>query len=179
MGNWWQGVVEDFSGLTSASEAVRVVVRLFVAAVLGGLLGLDRERVGKEAGLRTHMLVALGAALFVIVPHEAGFDEAGLSRVIQGLLAGLGFMGAGAILKLNEQERVKGLTTAATIWFAAALGVAAGLGRMLTAILGTILALLILSGLRYLEMQIRLTDRASPQDERNNGPARKRGTAKR
>jgi putative Mg2+ transporter-C (MgtC) family protein len=173
MGNWWQGVVEDFSGLASASEAVRVVVRLVVAAVLGGLLGLDRERVGKEAGLRTHMLVALGAALFVIVPREAGFDAEGLSRVIQGLLAGLGFMGAGAILKLNEQERVKGLTTAATIWFAAALGVAAGLGRMLTAVLGTILALLILSGLRLVEMQVRSTAAASPQDEHENSHARK------
>jgi len=154
-------------------------VRLIVAAVLGGLLGLDRERMGKEAGLRTHMLVALGAALFVIVPHEAGFDNEGLARVIQGLLAGLGFIGAGAILKLNEQERVKGLTTAATVWLAAALGVAAALGRMLTAILGTILALLILSGLRYVETQVSSTGEARTQDERDHGAARKRGTAKR
>ena len=179
MGSWWEGIAEDFSGLSSASEVVRVVVRLSIAAVLGGLLGIDRERLHKEAGLRTHMLVALGAALFVIVPRQAGFNDAGLSRVIQGLLAGLGFIGAGAILNLNEKERVKGLTTAATVWLAAAFGVAAGLGRMLTAILGTALALVILCGLRRVEARLNRTNEASPQDENHNGPARRQRAAKR
>ncbi|MBI1914377.1 MAG: MgtC/SapB family protein [Planctomycetes bacterium] len=179
MGNWWEGVAEDFSGLPAASEVVRVVVRLFVAAGLGGLLGIDRERLHKEAGLRTHMLVALGAALFVIVPRQAGFDDEGLSRIIQGLLAGLGFIGAGAILKLNEQERVKGLTTASTVWLAAAFGVAAGLGRMLTAMFGTALALLILCGLRRVEARMHKTGEAGPQDETHNGPTRRRRAAKR
>src|SRR5262249_49543280 len=178
MGNWWEGVVEDFSGLPSAAEAVRVVVRLVIAAALGGVLGIDRERLHKEAGLRTHMLVALGAALFVIVPRQAGIDAEGLSRVIQGLLAGMGFIGAGAILKLNDQERVKGLTTASTVWLAAAFGVAAGLGRMLTAVLGTVLAVLILCALRRVEAWIHPTDEASPQDKNNNAPTR-RPSAKR
>jgi len=179
MGNWWEGVAEDFSGLPAASEVIRVGVRLCVAVALGGLLGFDRERLHKEAGLRTHMLVALGSALFVIAPRQAGFDDAGLSRIIQGLLAGLGFIGAGAILKLNEQERVKGLTTAATVWLAAAFGVAAGLGRMLIAFAGTGLALVILCGLRRAEARMNKTDQASPQDETHNGPARRRRAAKR
>src|SRR5947207_7245209 len=165
MGNWWEGIAEDFSGLPTASEVMRVGVRLIVAVVLGGLLGFDRERLHKEAGLRTHMLVALGAALFVIAPRQAGFDNEGLSRIIQGLLARLGFIGAGAILKLNEQERVKGLTAAATVWLAAAFGVAAGLGRMLIALAGTGLALLILCGLRRAEARMNKTGQASPQDE--------------
>jgi putative Mg2+ transporter-C (MgtC) family protein len=178
MGNWWEGVAEDFSGLLAPSEGVQVVVRLCVAAVLGGLLGIDRERLHKEAGLRTHMLVALGAALFVIVPRQGGFGNSDISRVIQGLLAGMGFIGAGAILKLNQRERVKGLTTAATVWLAAAFGVAAGLGRMLAAILGTALALLILCGLRRLEVQMR-TSSARPRDEAANEAACRRRTAKR
>jgi len=179
MGNWWAGVIEDFSGAPGASEVIRVGVRLLVAVVLAGLLGFDRERLHKEAGLRTHMLVALGSALFVIAPRQAGFNDEGLSRIIQGLLAGLGFIGAGAILKLNEQERVKGLTTAATVWLAAAFGVAAGLGRMLVAFVGTGLALIILCGLRHAEAQMNKTSQASPQDEPQQGPARRRRAAKR
>ena len=91
------------------------------------------------------MLVALGAALFVLIPQQAGASDADLTRVMQGLIAGVGFLGAGAIIKGNGgEEDIRGLTTAAGIWLTAAIGMAAGLGREATAVLSTLIALLIL-----------------------------------
>jgi putative Mg2+ transporter-C (MgtC) family protein len=133
------------------SHLVRVSGRLVVSLVLGGMLGYERERAGKAAGLRTHILVALGATLFVLGPIEAGMSVADLSRVIQGIVAGIGFLGAGAILKLVEKGRVEGLTTAANIWFTAAIGTAVGSGHLWLPILGTTLALVVLVVLGYLE----------------------------
>jgi putative Mg2+ transporter-C (MgtC) family protein len=145
MPDWWQKVVEDFSDLPNAGEAIRVAVRLILAAFLGGLLGFEREMSGKSAGLRTHMLVALGSALFLLIPQQSGMSNSELSRVIQGVLSGIGFLGAGAILKQTGQEQVKGLTTAASLWLTSAVGVAVGIGRVASAVLGTVLALFILS----------------------------------
>lgn len=136
---------QEFSDLPDAAGVTRTILRLLLAAILGGLLGYEREHKGKAAGLRTHMLVALGAALFVLVPQQAGVSDADLTRVLQGLVAGVGFLGAGAIIKSSGEEDVKGLTTAAGIWLTAAIGIAAGMGRESTAILSTFLALLILS----------------------------------
>jgi putative Mg2+ transporter-C (MgtC) family protein len=147
MDHLWHKVVLDFSDLPDFAEAIRMAVRLIMAAVLGGILGYDRERIGKSAGLRTHMLVALAAALFVLIPQQAGMTDADISRVIQGILAGIGFLGAGAILRGSNDVEVRGLTTAAGIWLTAAIGIAAGLGREASAILGTALAYLILSTL--------------------------------
>jgi putative Mg2+ transporter-C (MgtC) family protein len=151
MAAWWQGVAADFSDLPSLSQALQVTVRLLLAALLGGLLGWERGRAGKSAGLRTHMLVALGAAIFVLVPEQAGMSPADISRVVQGLAAGIGFLGAGTILKLDDEQKVKGLTTAAGIWLTAALGVAVGMGREATAVLGALLAFLILTVVYRLE----------------------------
>ena len=123
-------LVEDVFHLPDLAQLVRVLVRVVVAAALGGLLGLERERAGKAAGLRTHMLVALGAALFVIFPAEAGMGPGDLSRVIQGVATGIGFIGAGTILKKAESEEIQGLTTAAGIWLTAAIGMAVGAGRL-------------------------------------------------
>src|SRR5947209_15558451 len=109
----WEGVSQDFSDLPEAGRVMRLVVRLVIAMVLGGLLGYQREHEGKPAGLRTHMLVALGAALFVHTGELIQMTTADLSRVIQGIVTGIGFLGGGAILKLNEQKQVRGLTTAA------------------------------------------------------------------
>jgi putative Mg2+ transporter-C (MgtC) family protein len=142
---------EDFSDVPSAGQAARIAIRMLLAALLGGILGYQRQQAGKEAGIRTYMLVALGAALFILVPQQAGMKVADLSRVIQGLVAGIGFLGAGAILKLSEEGQIKGLTTAASIWLTAAIGMAAGMGRGLTAILGTLLAFVILAFLPRLE----------------------------
>ena len=147
--SWWDTVLRtvasEFSDLADAEQVTRVVVRLLIASFLGGLLGLQRERQGKQAGIRTHMLVAAGSALFVLVPMQAGMDSDGLSRVLQGLLAGIGFLCAGSILKLENEEQVKGLTTAAGIWMTAAIGMCAGLGRETTAVLSTLLVLAILA----------------------------------
>ena len=161
MNEWWHGVAEDFSDLPSVAEAIRLGVRLIMAALLGGILGFERESAGKAAGLRTHMLVALGAALFVLVPQQAGLKE--LSKVIEGIVAGIGFIGAGAILKTSKEQDIKGLTTAAGIWLTAAVGVAAGLGRVTTAILGTVLAVIILAALQ------RLSDRINPSVPSGDG----------
>jgi putative Mg2+ transporter-C (MgtC) family protein len=136
---------DEFSDLPDAGRTTRIVVRLVTAAVLGGVLGFERAQKGKSAGMRTHMLVALGAALFVLVPQQSGVSDADMTRVLQGLTAGVGFLGAGMIIKNHEQDDVKGLTTAAGIWLTAAIGVAAGLGKEVTAILSTLLALAILT----------------------------------
>lgn len=147
---WWQighTVWEEFSDVPDAAQATRIALRLLLAALLGGLLGFEREQQGKSAGLRTHMLVALGAALFVLIPQQAGVSDADLTRVLQGLVAGVGFLGAGTIIKGSGPEEVTGLTTAAGIWLTAAIGVAAGLGREATAVLSALFALVILSTL--------------------------------
>ena len=137
--------------LPTTEQIIRVTLRLVVAALLGGILGFERERKGKAAGLRTHMLVALGTALFTIAPIESGMSVTDLSRVVQGIAAGIGFIGAGTILKIAEQEQIKGLTTAASIWFTAAIGVAVGIGTLWLPVLGTLLAVIILSLLGYAE----------------------------
>jgi len=146
----WIALQEEFAP-PGAREATQTCVRLLVAVLLGALVGYDREKKESAAGLRTHMLVALGAALFVIAALQAGLDRADLSRVIQGVVAGIGFLGAGAIIKLNEKEQIKGLTTAASIWATAAIGVAAGMGHALTAAASTLLALVILAALPRVE----------------------------
>ena len=138
-------LISEFSDVPDASQVTRIVLRLVLAALLGGILGYERERQGKAAGVRTHMLVALGAALFVLVPKEAGVSGADMTRVIQGVVAGVGFLGAGAIIKGGAEESVKGLTTAAGIWLTAAIGIACGLGREATAVLSALLAFAILA----------------------------------
>ncbi|QEL17193.1 MgtC/SapB family protein [Limnoglobus roseus] len=147
--SWWDQIAtavgQDFSDVPNVGELVRLTLRMILAAVLGGLLGFERQQKGKEAGVRTHMLVALGAALFVLIPKQSGLSDADLTRVLQGLVAGVGFLGAGTIIKGENGEDVKGLTTAAGIWLTAAIGVAAGLGRETTAVVSTAMALAILT----------------------------------
>ena len=145
----WENITEtlvaEFSDLPDAAQVTRIVLRLSIAALLGGILGYERERQGKAAGVRTHMLVSLGAALFVLVPQQAGVSGADMTRVIQGVVAGVGFLGAGAIIKGGAEESVKGLTTAAGIWLTAAIGIACGLGREATAVLSALFAFGILA----------------------------------
>ena len=141
-------IASEFSDVTDVAQATRIVVRLFLAAFLGGLLGWQREANGKAAGLRTHMLVAMGSSLIVLVSLQSGVDTANAARVVQGVITGVGFLGAGAILKAEGNDsnlHVKGLTTAAGLWLTAAIGVCAGLGEEATAVISTIFALLILS----------------------------------
>ncbi len=136
----------DFSKGASTWE---VTIRLIVAIAIGGVIGWDRQRSDKPAGLRTHMLVALGSASFTLLGFEVGahlsprtgdgFDP---TRVLQGVIGGIGFLGAGAIIQNRGQ--VSGITTAASVWVSGALGAAAGVGAFVLAGISTVMALLIL-----------------------------------
>jgi putative Mg2+ transporter-C (MgtC) family protein len=135
-------LAQEFA-LPDAGSLTVIVVRLVTAIVLGALLGLERERKGRAAGLKTHILVSLGSALFVLAPLQAGVSAADVTRVMQGIVSGIGFLGAGAIIKLDRGERVEGLTTAAGIWMTSAIGMAAGMGLEIAALLTTLLALVV------------------------------------
>ena len=120
-------------------------MRLVLAGVLGGILGYERERKRRSAGVRTHMLVAVGAALFVIGPLQSGIPIEDMSRVLQGIVQGIGFLGAGAIMARTALHQVEGLTTAASIWATAGIGVIVGLGLEATAVLSAAVVLIILA----------------------------------
>ena len=135
--------------VTHPAGIADIALRLLMATLIGSGIGLDRELRGKAAGMRTHALVSLGAALIVVVTIRltpVGFEHIdAISRAIQGIIAGVGFLGGGAILKSSGQaEIVQGLTTAASIWLVACLGIACGAGQWVASLIGLILALLIL-----------------------------------
>ena len=133
------------SGLPDSRQLVRVISRMIAATLLGAIVGIQREKAGKPAGLRTHMLVCLGTAVFVLACSGVGMSLDAVSRVIQGIVTGIGFIGAGSILKLNEERDIQGLTTAAGVWMTAAIGVAVGLGSLGVALLSTVFTLIILA----------------------------------
>ncbi len=141
-------------GLPDWTELTRVVIRLVAAMVLGAIIGYERERACKAAGLGTHMLVAMGSTLFVISCGAAEMSMDGLSRVIQGIATGIGFIGAGAILKQQDEREIEGLTTAAGIYMTAATGVAVGLGALGLALLGVFLAWVVLGLLGFVSARI-------------------------
>jgi putative Mg2+ transporter-C (MgtC) family protein len=134
------------------------LLRLCLALLLGACIGVERQSHAQSAGLRTNTLVALGTCLFTII-SAYGFDlfltiprmQVDPSRVASYVVAGIGFLGAGAIFRSQESERAKGLTTAATIWVVAAIGLACGIGMLLEAVATTVLALTVLVGLRTVE----------------------------
>ena len=118
------------------------ILRIFVAALLGGLIGLEREYRAKEAGFRTHFLVALGAALFMIVSWD-------VSRVASQVVSGIGFIGAGTIIFRKQENMVSGLTTAAGLWVTAAIGLACGGGMYVLAIAASIMVLVGLEAFNF------------------------------
>lgn len=137
------------SYIYSQLEFYEIVVRLTVATLIGAALGLNREIRGKPAGLRTHALVALGTALvtltgIALAGHDGEFDSNSVSRVIQGVVAGIGFLGGGTILKSDSGEQISGLTTAASLWVVACLGIACGVGLWEMALVALGLALVVL-----------------------------------
>jgi putative Mg2+ transporter-C (MgtC) family protein len=149
--------------LPPAATLVRLFSRLLSAVLLGALVGLERERRGMAAGLRTHMMVALGAALFTLVPIEVGGSTAAdLAQVVKGIAAGVGFLGGGAILKLAAEREIKGLTTAASIWLTAAVGMASGAGKMWMALMSVAISLIILAALAPLEPLVNRDEDHSP-----------------
>ena len=142
----WSTIAGQFSDIPDVKTLTLTTMRLFLAALLGGILGFERESKARSAGVRTHMLVAVGAALFVTGSVQSGMEIADLSRVLQGIVQGIGFLGAGAIIvRSNAQVQVEGLTTAAGIWGVAGIGVLVGLGLEATAILSTAIMLVILA----------------------------------
>ncbi len=162
----WTTVQAEFGDLVDVERITRTTWRMGEALLLGAAIGWDRERRDAEAGLRTHMLVALGAALFVMIPLAFGMNDEQASRVIQGLIAGIGFLGAGAVLKDQDEGRIHGLTTAASIWATAAVGMAAGLGHTGIALLATVFILVVLVGLRRWGRSIRREPHENPRPPR-------------
>lgn len=154
-------------GLPDTSEMARVAIRLIAAALLGAVIGIQRQRSGKAAGLRTHMLVALGSALFVVASLEFGMSSSDLSRVIQGLATGIGFIGGGAILKLSREREITGLTTAASIWLTAAVGVAVGMGRWGLGALSVVLTWIILAVIGQIEYRSEKRQKLKAKDTSN------------
>lgn len=145
-------------------------LRLGAATLAGAALGLNREIHGQSAGLRTHALVALGTGLITLVGVSAatgdgGFDSASLARVIQGITAGIGFLGGGAILK-GSGEQVRGLTTAATLWVACGVGIACASGLWHTTLIAVAITTLVLVGGRRID---HLVHRWFPADVRAAG----------
>jgi putative Mg2+ transporter-C (MgtC) family protein len=128
---------------------IEILLKLLLAAALGSLVGLERELHKKPAGLRTHAMVALGACLFTIAGADLIGNGESLSRVLQGVITGIGFLGAGIIFQ--AKDRVKGLTTAAEIWSLAAIGILVGTGNFATATIATAFILIILVPFKWFE----------------------------
>lgn len=150
-----QSLLEALIGpLPDAQQVVRIAVRLVAALLAGGVIGYQRQRAGKAAGLRTHIIVCFGTALFVLAGSEAGMGEDALSRIVQGVATGIGFLGAGAIIKMEGTHEIRGLTTAAGIWLTCALGVLIGLGKILIAAAAVFLAWVVLALVVKLERRL-------------------------
>ena len=132
------------AGIPDGRQFAVIIIRLLAATLLGAAIGYERETAGKAAGLRTHILVTTGTAVFVLGCMGAGFREDAISRVIQGVVTGIGFVGAGSILKRENKREIHGVTTSAGIWMAAAIGVTVGLGGLGLALIATALALIVL-----------------------------------
>lgn len=132
-------------GLDSPGQAARMLLRVVVAVLLGGFVGMQREQAGKPAGVRTHMLVCLGTAVVVLACAGMGMQHDAQSRVIQGIVTGIGFIGAGSILKLSEERDIQGLTTAAGLWMTAAIGIACGVGTLGIALISAVLTVILLA----------------------------------
>lgn len=166
--------MEALDGLHQGATIGEVLVRLSVALLIGGLVGLERQRMEKPAGLRTHILVALGSATFVLLGFEVGshiapkYGTQGLdpTRVLQGVVGGIGFLGAGAIIK--SSGHVTGMTTAASVWIAGALGAAAGLGAYIVAMVATVFTLFTLYVLPRLATLVGVPSNSEQPDASRN-----------
>lgn len=134
------------AGFPDGQQFATVLIRLFAALLFGAAIGVERQTAGKAAGLRTHMLVTAGSALFILACLGTGIktNSDAISRVIQGIATGIGFIGAGSILKRESERDIQGVTTSAGIWMAAAIGVTVGLGGVGLALMATVLTLLVL-----------------------------------
>ena len=160
--------------MTPPLSDVELIQRLLTAAVLGGVLGFERELRQKSAGLRTNILIAIGSALFTLMSYEIAGDAPGAdpSRVAAQIVTGIGFLGAGAIMRTNGG--VQGLTTAATVWVNAAVGVAAGGGEYHLAYIATAITVAVLFVLEPVETLIDRRFRKETQATRSTEPEKNR-----
>lgn len=132
-------------GLESTRQAAQILLRMVAAVVFGFLVGMQREKAGKPAGVRTHMLVSLATAIVVLACAGMGMQYDAQSRVIQGIVTGIGFIGAGSILKLSAERDIQGLTTAAGLWLTAAIGIACGVGTLGIALIAAVITVGVLA----------------------------------
>jgi putative Mg2+ transporter-C (MgtC) family protein len=164
--------MEFFSGLTENLDFV-ILTRLLMAMILGAVVGFEREKSGKVAGLRTHALVSLGAALFTVISILSflqfpsvngvpGYDN----RMVANIIVGIGFIGAGAIMK--REDKVEGITTAASLWMVAAIGIASGFGFFKEAIASTVLVYIVLAVLWWVECRFTHGPNAHDKKEDDN-----------
>lgn len=156
------------AGFPDARQLIHVIIRLIASTIFGAVIGFQRESVGKPAGLKTHILTTVGTTVFVLGCSGYGMNSDGLSRVIQGIVTGIGFLGAGSILKLSEQRDIQGLTTAAGIWMASAIGVTVGLGGLGLALIATILTLVVLIVLGRMEITFENKDEGKSGNEKED-----------
>jgi putative Mg2+ transporter-C (MgtC) family protein len=169
----------EWQTVTPPDQFADLALRLLAAFACGACLGLNRDLHHKSAGFRTFSLVSIGSALITIAALRIGtVDSAAASRVMQGILTGIGFLGAGVILRRQSSDRVTGLTTAAAIWSTAGLGVACGLGEYPLVVLG--LALMLLTLLvggrieRFVERRVRARQAAGDPEVTQHPPDDKR-----
>jgi putative Mg2+ transporter-C (MgtC) family protein len=153
------------------TDFLDVVLRLGAAALVGMILGINRELKDKPAGVRTHALVALGAAIIPLIASLPPTDGTSVSRALQGVITGIGFVGAGVIIRNLEAGTVHGLTTAATVWLAAGLGAACGLGYWSVAAVASAIALLILVLGVPFERTLRRSEGMDPRDREERDPS--------
>jgi putative Mg2+ transporter-C (MgtC) family protein len=151
------------NGLPDTQQLARVIIRLIAAVLFGAAIGYQRESIGKPAGIKTHILVTVGTTVFVLGCAGSGMDSDALSRVIQGIVTGIGFIGAGSILKLDKERDIQGLTTAAGVWMTAAIGVTIGLGGIGLALIATILTLTVLTVMGSIELRFDKKDADSKE----------------
>jgi putative Mg2+ transporter-C (MgtC) family protein len=139
--------------LAYQSDFLPSIVPMLVSLLLGAAIGLEREIHRKPAGLRTNMLICMGAAMFTLISKHIGVNTDSETRIIQGVVTGVGFLGAGVLI--HQQGNVHGLTTAATIWLVTAVGIACGARLYGLSVVATILAIIVLMGLSPMERKIR------------------------
>ncbi|MCJ7777192.1 MAG: MgtC/SapB family protein [Sedimentisphaerales bacterium] len=141
------------------------VLRILLAVVLGGVIGLERQLSGKPAGLRTNIMICLGSAVFTIISEHMAKPGDSVTRIASQIVTGVGFLGAGAIIR--ERGGIHGLTTAATIWLVASIGMACGAGFYSLAVISTIIAIIVLIGLVKLDKYLEQS-RAKLSSQKNN-----------
>jgi putative Mg2+ transporter-C (MgtC) family protein len=154
-------------------STIDILIRLAVAILLGGIVGMERTLAGKTAGMRTYAMVAMGSALFVLVSQIVSIDFVGLTnydplRMASQILVGIGFIGAGLVFHNNKDMKISGLTSAAGLWVSAGIGMATGFGLYSLAIIASLLTLLIFTVLWYIEKSFKKISYSDEKMEKDN-----------